>query len=176
MKTPILETERLILRPLAVTDAEEIYTNWTSDPEVARFMTWSTHPNVEVTKTWLADVEAETDSDTAYEWGFVRKSDNKLIGSGGFYYKEACDCFSLGYNIMKDCWHQGYTTEATSAMIGFGIETLKIKKFRACHAIENPYSGKVMEKVGFHYVGNGEYDSIDGTKHFKCKEYALDVE
>ena len=57
MKTPILETERLILRPITVADAEEIYTNWASDPDVAIYMTWSTHPNVEVTKGWLTEVE-----------------------------------------------------------------------------------------------------------------------
>ena len=34
-KLPVLETERLIMRPLTVQDAEEIFTNWTGDPEVA---------------------------------------------------------------------------------------------------------------------------------------------
>ena len=72
MRTPILETERLILRPLRLADAEEVFANWASDPEVAKFMTWSTHPNVEVTKGWLADVEQNsTDSDSTYDWGFV---------------------------------------------------------------------------------------------------------
>lgn len=57
MKTPILETERLILRPLIVEDAWEVFNNWTSDPEVAKFMRWSTHENAEVTKEWLKEVE-----------------------------------------------------------------------------------------------------------------------
>lgn len=177
MRTPILETQRLILRPLCLKDAEEVFANWTSDPRVARFMAWSTHPNVEVTKAWLADVEQKsTDSDKAYDWGFVRKADNKLIGSGGLYYKDSQEAFDMGYNIMRDCWHQGYTTEAAKAMIRFAIEELKQTRFYANHAVENPYSGKVMEKVGFHYFKDGSYDSIDGTKHFESKHYVLEVE
>lgn len=176
MKTPILETERLILRPLTVADADEAYANWTSDPDVARYMTWSTHPHAEATKGWLTEAEKSIDSDTAYDWGFVRKADNKLIGSGGIYYKEHLGCFELGYNIMKDCWHQGYTSEAAAAILDFGINTLKQTRFFAGHAKENSNSGKVMEKVGFHYVRDGHFDSFDGTKHHETREYMLEVE
>lgn len=38
-----LETERLILRPLTVNDAEEAFKNWTSDDEVSKYVRWSTH-------------------------------------------------------------------------------------------------------------------------------------
>lgn len=175
MKTPIIETERLILRPFTMDDAEEVYRNWTSDPEVAKYMSWSTHENIEVTKAWLATVVQRIDNDIDYDWVFVRKSDNTLIGSGGIYYKEETDTYTLGYNIMKSCWHQGYTTEAARAILKFAEETLKATRFRACHAKENPNSGKVMEKVGFHYVEDGHIESIDGTKHFESKEYILEV-
>ncbi len=175
MKTPILETERLILRPITVADAEEIYTNWASDPDVAIYMTWSAHPNVEVTKGWLTEVEKGLDSDTGYDWCFVRKSDNKIIGSGGIYYNEKQGCFDIGYNTMKECWHQGYTTEAAGAMVEFAIETLKQTKLCAYHAKPNPNSGKVMEKLGFCYVQDGAFDSIDGTKHYETREYILEA-
>lgn len=176
MNTPILETERLILRPVTVSDAEEIYTNWTSDPEVARYVSWSTHPHVETTKEWLAFVEQNYASDTSYDWGFVRKSDNKLIGTGGLYYKEEHQCFEIGYNTMKECWHQGYTSEAAQAMITFAVETLGETKFHGRHAKENPNSGKVMEKVGFRYVQDGLFESFDGTKRGETREYILEVQ
>lgn len=175
MKTPIIETERLILRPFTIEDAEEVYYNWTSDPEVARYMSWSTHESIDVTKAWLSMVVENIASDTDYDWVFVRKSDNTLIGSGGIYYKEETGTYTLGYNIMKSCWHQGYTTEAARAILNFGIEILKATRFRASHAKENPNSGKVMEKVGFHYVEDGHFESIDGTKHFESREHLLEV-
>lgn len=174
MKTPIIETERLILRPLCLTDAQEVFNNWASDPEVAKFMVWSTHKDVEVTKAWLAELENTIDSDS-YDWGFVRKEDDKLIGSGGIYYKKPMDSYNMGYNIMKACWHQGYTTEAAKAMIDFGVNVLDAKKFTANHAKDNPNSGKVMEKVGFHYVCDGQYSKIDGSAQFECKYYVLEI-
>lgn len=175
MKTPILETERLTLRPITVADAEEIYTNWASDPEVAKYMTWNTHPCVDVTIGWLTDVEQKLDSDTTYDWGFVRKADGKLIGSGGLYYTEVFGGFIIGYNIMKDCWRQGYTTEASRTMIDYAVKELGAKKFLGQHAIDNPNSGKVMEKVGFKYIKNGYYTKRDGTQ-VEAKEYILELE
>lgn len=63
MKTPVLETERLILRPLSLADADVIFTNWTSDPEVAKYTIWNVHQSVEDTKNWLKIAENEIDSD-----------------------------------------------------------------------------------------------------------------
>ena len=172
----IIQKDELADITLKLADAEEVFANWASDPEVAKFMTWSTHPNVKVTKAWLADVEQNsTDSDRTYDWGFVRKADNKLIGSGGLYYKESQEAFDMGYNIMKDCWHQGYTTEAARAMAEFAFCVLNQKRIYANHAVDNPNSGKVMEKVGFRYFKDGYYDSMDGTKHFESKFYVLEA-
>lgn len=54
MKTPILETKRLLLRPLSVKDAEAAFENWTSDPDIAKFMRWELHENISETREWLA--------------------------------------------------------------------------------------------------------------------------
>ena len=45
--TVTLETPRLILRRLTLADAEPMYRNWASDPEVTKFLTWPTHSSVE---------------------------------------------------------------------------------------------------------------------------------
>jgi ribosomal-protein-alanine N-acetyltransferase len=174
MKTPVLETSRLILRPLRTQDAEEVFRNWASDSDVAQFMTWSKHTNVDITRQWLSEVENIIDSDTIYDWGFVRKSDGVLIGCGGAYYKEERGMFSLGYNLMKSCWRQGYTTEAVFRIVAYLLKELNQTALFAFHAIDNPNSGKVMEKVGFRYVCDTAYDSMDGTRHFEAKEYLLE--
>ena len=57
MKTPVIETERLLLRPLTVADAEVIFNGWGRDKEVARFMRWNLHNNVDETKEWLVNEE-----------------------------------------------------------------------------------------------------------------------
>ncbi len=47
--TKILESGRLILRPFVIEDAEAMYKNWASDPEVTKFLTWKPHENVNTT-------------------------------------------------------------------------------------------------------------------------------
>lgn len=52
--TQRIGTDRLILRRFRLEDAEDMYANWASDPEVGRFLTWPTHSSVEVTKSLLS--------------------------------------------------------------------------------------------------------------------------
>ncbi len=175
MKTPILETKRLILRPLKLEDAETIFQNWTSDPEVAKFMRWNTHENVDVTKEWVQFEVDCIENDSVYNFGFVLKDTGELIGSGGLVYIKERDMFELGYNLMKKYWGQGLVTEASEKIIQFGIQELKQTKFFCCHAKDNPASGRVMEKVGFEYQDDSIYYSWDKSKKFDCKNYLLEI-
>ena len=78
MKTPILETERLLLRPLTVDDTESAFANWTSDSDVARFMRWELHKNIAETREWLLSEETLIESDRVYNWGFILKETGEL--------------------------------------------------------------------------------------------------
>ena len=176
MRTPILETERLLLRPMTVNDAESAFANWTNDPDVARFMRWERHKDVSETREWLASEEALVESDAIYNWGFVQKSTGELIGSGGLIFVEDREMYELGYNIMKNCWNRGFATEAAKRIIDFGRDTLGQKRFFCCHAKDNPASGKVMTKVGFRYQSDGVYYSRDRKRSFESREYLLTLE
>lgn len=54
MKTPRIETNRLILRTFQEEDTLDVYRGWENDPEVARYMCWASHNDIEKTKSWLA--------------------------------------------------------------------------------------------------------------------------
>ena len=165
---PIIETERLTLRPLTTDDTDAAF-EWTGDPRVAKYMIYSTHESVEVTKEWLRSIKT---SDTAFEFGFVRKSDNKLIGSGGIKLHD--DGFwEFGYNFRYDCWGMGYATEASKAMIELVRSRYGDVKLKAECAAENAASAHVIEKCGLHFAGFGEYQSYDGLKTFKAKIFKL---
>lgn len=171
MNKPILETDRLILRPLMLEDAEIVFKNWTSDPAVAKYMRWNLHNTVEDTKEWLALEEINIESERVYTWGFVLKENGTLIGSGGLVLKEKEDLYELGYNLMKKYWNQGIATEAAKGIVQFAINELNVNKLFACHAKENPASGEVMKKVGFTYTKDGSYTSFDGKRTFITSEY-----
>ena len=173
MQTPILETERILLRPLKISDAETAYQNWTSDPEVAKFVRWNLHTSVDDTITWLTEAESNIESETHYDWGFVCKESNVLFGAGGLFYNEDHGMFELGYNMMQSYWGRGLATEAAKAMIDFAIDVLGETKLFVCHAKENLASRKVIEKLGFVYQKDGTCESYDGERVMENREYYL---
>ena len=72
-----IETERLILRPIGVEDALAVFA-WTSDPEVNRYMPYPLHRDLSETEAWIVSIRPED-----LEFGFFRKEDGLLIGTGG---------------------------------------------------------------------------------------------
>ena len=105
----VLETERLILRPLTFVDAEEAFYGWTGDAEVARYVSWLPHRCMEDTVEWLREIEWKEDTAQMdnYIWGFVLKSSGELFGSGGLIWEENLQLFQVGYNIKKSHWGAG---------------------------------------------------------------------
>ena len=165
---PTIETERLILRPMTVDDAEDMF-GWAGDERVAKYMMYTTHESPDVARQWLSTADR---IENGYLWGFVRKNDGKLIGSGAIRFRTDEQRWSLAYSIRFDCWNQGYTTEATLRMMDYVREKHDAMRFVAEHAVDNPASGRVMEKCGLHYVKDCEYTKFDGTV-IKAKEYEL---
>lgn len=169
---PIIETERLILRPLDVKDAESVF-EWTGDERVAEYMIYPCHKNIEVTKEWLKSLE---NLENEYTWGFVRKSDGRLIGSGGIRFRTDEKVWSFGYNLRYDCWGNGYATETSKRMIEYVITEHNASEFVAEHAVDNQASGRVIEKCGLVFDGYSEYTKFDKSKTFKCKVYRMKLD
>lgn len=169
MRTPVIETERLILRPITIEDAEDAYKRWTSDPEVSKYMIYNTHTSIEDTKGWLSTVD--TESDVAFDFAVcVKDEDNYMCGSCGLSYREDIDCFVAGYNFAKDHWRKGYGTETMQALVKFGTEVLHQTVLESSFHKENVVSGHVLQKCGFEIVGEGNKTKLDGTTPFEFYE------
>jgi ribosomal-protein-alanine N-acetyltransferase len=172
MNNFILETNRLILRPLTTVDAEVAFV-WCGDLKVNRYMPYPLYTDVENVRKWLATVEQNNNS---FEFGFVNKEIGVLIGSGGIGPNEDNTQWEVGYNLRADYWNKGYATEAAKCMIEFANREFNIHNFGANHAIDNPASGKVLEHCGMHFDHYGEYTRFDGSETFKAKFYKMHIE
>ncbi|KGM94086.1 GNAT family N-acetyltransferase [Clostridium botulinum] len=152
--TITLETERLILRRFRENDAIGMYENWASDSQVTKYLSWQTHNSIKESRgiigSWIKDYHKKE----FYQWVIQLKDNNKVIGSISLFnvdnHNENCE---LGYCISRLFWNKGIVTEATSAVVGFAFENVGFKRITACHDINNPASGRVMEKCGLKYEG-----------------------
>ena len=152
--TKTLETNRLILRPFVVEDAQAMFDNWASDPEVTRYLTWPTHGSVKISTMVLKDWVSHYTEANYYQWAIVPKGVGQPIGSIAVVsQEEAVDSVEIGYCIGKFWWHKGYTSEAMDAVMEFLFEEVEVNRVEARHDSRNPNSGGVMKKCGMTFEG-----------------------
>ena len=141
-----LETERLILRPFSLDDAEAMFAGWTSDDEVTRYLTWPTHTDVEQTKALLARWTAEYEQPERLNFAIVLKEEDRLIG-GIDVVKYVDGMPVIGYNLARPYWGRGIMTEACARVLAYlfsrGFETVKIDAM-----VDNVGSNRVIQKCG----------------------------
>lgn len=173
MKTPILETKRLILRPFCLEDSKEAFECWESDPDVAKYMFWTSHNDLNKTNFWVKEEVSKIDSDDWYRWAIVSKETGTLLGTGLIYFEKEYEKFEIAYNLGKKGWGFGYTTEAMEEVIKFAKNQLNIKEIVGRHAKENVASGKILEKLGFRYTKDIPYECDGGENVYEGREYIL---
>ena len=66
---PILETERLILRPLSIDDLQNVF-KWAGDPRVNKYMIYPLYKSAEDGREWL---ESLYEDEKKLDYGFVLK-------------------------------------------------------------------------------------------------------
>ena len=79
--TQTIETARLILRRAVRDDAEPMFRNWASDPEVTKFLTWPAHRNIAVSEMVIGSWLQEYEKDSYYQWMIELKEIGQPIGS-----------------------------------------------------------------------------------------------
>ena len=152
--TKRIETKRLILRSLTVEDADAMFRNWASDPEVTKFLTWPPHESVEATRTLLSEWSKEYEKPDFYQWGIELKSLGEVIGTISVVgMREEIDMVHIGYCIGKAWWHQGMMTETLGAAITFLFNDVKCNRIESRYDTNNPHSGAVMKNCGMQFEG-----------------------
>jgi RimJ/RimL family protein N-acetyltransferase len=142
-------TERLLLRPGWAEDAPEL-ARAIADEQVVRNLATAPWPYA------LEDAEAFLASprDPAMpSFLITERTDGapRIVGSCGLG-RRPSGAVEMGYWIGRQHWGKGFATEAGWALIEIA-KTLKLPRLEASHFLDNPASGRVLEKLGFVATG-----------------------
>ena len=166
-------TERLLLRPGWREDAPALHAA-IADEAIVRNLATAPWPYR------LADAEAylaREQATRAQSCLIFRRTRGapQLIGGIGFGPMPGSGEIELGYWIARSHWGLGYATEAAKAMVANARDTLRLRKISAGHFLDNPASGRVLEKAGFRPTGEiVRRHSAGRGCEAPCKVYALD--
>jgi len=149
-----IETGRLMLRRIEISDAEEMFACWASDAEVTRFLRWTPHDSVQQTRNIITEWFNRYESPSTYHWGLTLKDGGALIGSiGAFNINEGDMKCELGYCCGRKFWGSGYMSEAARAVVHYMLFDVGIARVEAYHSTQNPASGGVMRNAGMKCEG-----------------------
>lgn len=145
------ETLRLLARPATVADAQIVFTEYASDPEVAKYMTWTPHGSVEQTAEFLSRCERVWEDGSAYPWCLWRKQDGAFVGL--LEIRVTAAAVDLGYALVQRWWHQGFMTEALTPVVQWALAQPPIHRAWAVCDVENVASARVLERIGMEREG-----------------------
>lgn len=173
----ILRTERLLLRPPDVKDAEAIFDAYATDPEVTRYVLWRPHARIDETRAFLKEAARAWDGGRRFPWVILRslradrsgaesghptgsaeanhsvRSDEVAGPIGMIELRVTGHVADVGYVLAREAWGRGYITEALRAVLEAAFGMPDVRRVAAhCH-IANGGSARVMEKAGMQREG-----------------------
>ena len=144
-----IRTERLTLRRPERADAARIAA-FAGDPAVARMLSPVPHPYTEAD---AAAFVARCADPPPGERVFTVADGDGLAGVLGFQRGEGEVLVEVGYWYGPPCWGRGYATEALAGAMRRAAGEWGLRALSSGHFVDNPASGRVLEKAGFLYTG-----------------------
>lgn len=148
-----METDRILFRPWRDNDAETLY-KYASDPEVGPRAGWPPHKSVEES---LEIIRTIFHSD--HMWAIELKETKEPIGCMGYMVHGESNIdigendVEVGYWVARPYWNRGICTEALRLLIAYCREEKGFRTLWSDFFVDNPASGRVMEKCGFRDTG-----------------------
>jgi RimJ/RimL family protein N-acetyltransferase len=142
---PTLETERLILRPLAPEDFDP-WADFMADAEAARFI-GGVQSRAEAWRGFMTVAGAW--AMTGYSmFSVVEKESGRWIGRLGPWAPENWPGMEVGWGLVRDAWGKGYATEGAAATMDWAFDHLGWTRVIHCIDPDNAPSRKVAERLG----------------------------
>lgn len=152
-KIPPLETDRLVLRKMKISDYADMY-EYARLETVTKYLLWRSHPDAHYTRDYLSYIQSRYRAGEFYDWAVIHKDTGKMIGTCGFAELDfENNSAEIGYVINPAFWKKGYATEAVKKVLEFGFYELNLHRIEARYIVGNDVSRRVMEKCGMSFEG-----------------------
>jgi RimJ/RimL family protein N-acetyltransferase len=160
---PILETKRLILRPLELSDVDGFF-KMNDNPNVSRYLRIPLKTRDEA-EAYVQKIINEYKENDIGRFAVILKETNKFIGFSGLKFRSKeenshINFYDLGYRFAEEYWRKGFATEAALAWLDYGFNVMKLPVIHACAVNDNIGSNAVLQKLGFEftnqYLANNE--------------------
>jgi ribosomal-protein-alanine N-acetyltransferase len=143
----VLETDRLILRPICDADFDDLCALY-ADPEVMRYLGNGLPRTREETAERLRVMLEHWDKYPFGMWTVRDRHDGRYLGRCGYGNFHDYPDMELGYTLARSAWGMGYATEAARAAVRHAFETTRLPRLMAVARPENVASQNVMRKLG----------------------------
>jgi [ribosomal protein S5]-alanine N-acetyltransferase len=165
MNAPTIQTRRLVLRPLALSDAPAIqrhFNNWNIIKNLASVVPWP-YPDDGAETFVRLQLGRIAAGEEIYQWVLaLRFGDGEAIGNIHFRPRGDNPKGNRGFWLAEPYWNQGLMTEAISSVNDFAFHTLGIESFYVCNVASNEASRRVKQKTGAEFVGFVELPHHNG--------------
>ena len=150
---PVLETERLTLRPFELRDAHHVQ-QLARHIDIAKTTLSIPHPYPDgAAEDWIESRQEAARLGSGYAFAIIHKDNDSLMGCMGINIAIHHWRGELAYFVGKPYWGQGFATEAARRVMAFGFGSLELHKMWAASMASNPASAKVIEKLGMKQEG-----------------------
>jgi len=153
----IFETERLLLRPFDISDAEDLF-EMDSNSLVHKYL-WQKHViDIQESIIQIGYIQKQYDENKIGRFATICKETNKFIGWTGIKYVNDhvengnTNFWDYGYRINEKYWNKGFATEASFFWLKYGFNEMNIDKINAYTHAENGASNHVLQKVGMNFI------------------------
>jgi ribosomal-protein-alanine N-acetyltransferase len=167
MKSFVIETARLRLRPLVAQDLDAIHGIWV-EPGVRRYLWDGERISTEKAETVLASSIESFENYGFGIWAVIHRENGDLIGFCGFRFLDDTPEIELIYGISTHYWGMGLATEAARAAIRYGFEEVGLDRILGIADTENIASRRVLEKAGMRFEQHTSHEGRDET-HYEIR-------
>ncbi|MDO5979272.1 GNAT family N-acetyltransferase [Flavivirga spongiicola] len=158
-----IETERLILRELRLSDLEGMF-ELDSDPEVHKYLGNKPVKTRKESQKILERVINQYEERGIGRWAIINKDTQEFMGWSGlklnieYTMNGFAEFYDVGYRIIKRFWGQGYATESGKAAVDYAFKVLKLPELYGITEMGNEASHNVLLKIGLKYVEDFYYE------------------